>query len=913
MYPLIRVTAYEPDPAAGPWIEEYQVIKFAESWRAEVMALYALGWKGRDKPVAVPIDQLNSLLQAAAPGVVAAARGAGSDASVPWFYAREEVPTDVVVALVNTWVMGLRREPEHEDEVLRVLDSLGTTTPGWTQEAVDLSAAVRSPGGTAEPDRRLYRLLPELLAARIAARPFRSEGVDLGFRVVGRDQGTELVSWPPRAYVSSGRKWFYSGTVTITVQTVPFAERFRVHVSTGILRWMAGEPVRLASGRGATVLLDAELPWLSGLGHTPRLVGNMIGYDPQLKRIAWSRRSLAKILPDLDMRDYPTPEELLADPDQWLRGEKRISAGIVYSTALGKHKVGAGLMPAERARLDKWIEDALRPWFRRVPDLTRTTLKSKPVLRAKVDPKDDVKRRLAEQQAARERRAALTAALGGEPLEVDVVWQYSETRDQLISSLCELLGLPQVSSNDQVHWLWELGSLRIRVHATELGALGSALEVGKRCGRSRAQVLTEAIRRRRSAVRVHFRSAVDPDRTVGLAVVELDGADGFTVTDSDPKFAIRLGCADAGRLSQFIQVPGKSTADLALRAKSAWLDGFRQLGAVTTPPHQVGKDLTVDPQYVALWMVRRRADGPTRRAHHELVALRVRRADGVHRVQGWDEENKEWIPYPRFLLRMAQNAEIPFTDPVEGTMPARRRWPTLREQQQEAEQRIRSVLFQVRDRATLLLVNAGNMRNSWPWLRNGAMIRDMIGFGEDPAQRLAVLGPDLRLVQVRDRNSREEVPQWYAPKGEDGTPGFALGVWQPVDAAADNRVFASTADVPASAGSVKRGLLKLVPSTDWPHAPSTPAWNPQYLEITVVGCLSEAALAASGRDDLPPDKPAAWAALTHQLRFVDDYVPLSRPLPLHLAKLVEEYVLPTEAVSVAADESTADLLATTVQ
>lgn len=244
---------------------------------------------------------------------------------------------------------------------------------------------------------------------------------------------------------------------------------------------MAGEPVRLAPGRGVTVLLDAELPWLSGPEHTPRLVGNVIGYDPQLERIAWRQRSLVRILPGLDvMRDYPTPEELLADPDQWLRGKNGISAGIVYSTALGKHKVGAGLMPAERARLDKWIEDALRPWFRRVPDLTRAALTSKPVLRAKVGPKDDVKRRLAEQQAARERRAALAAVLDGEPLEVDVVWQYSETRDQLITSLCELLGLPRVSSNDQVHWLWESGPLQIRVHATELGALGSALEVGKR-------------------------------------------------------------------------------------------------------------------------------------------------------------------------------------------------------------------------------------------------------------------------------------------------------------------------------------------------------------------------------------------------------------------------------------------------
>ncbi len=258
-----------------------------------------------------------------------------------------------------------------------------------------------------------------------------------------------------------------------------------------------------------------------------------------------------------------------------------------------------------------------------------------------------------------------------------------------------------------------------------------------------------------------------------------------------------------------------------------------------------------------------------------------------------DEVNKEWVPYPRLLLSMARNAEL-YTDPVESTNPVQRRLLTEREQQQETERRIRSLLFQVRDRPTLLLANAGNLRKSWQRLRNGALIRDMIGFGDDRDQRLATLGPDLRFVLVRDRNNREEVPQWYAPGGDDDTPGFSLGLWAPVGAGEDNRVFASTADVPPTVKGLRRGLLKLVPSADWPIGPTKTAWNPQYLEMIVLGCLSPAALAAAGRDDTRPDQPATWAAITHQLRFLDDYVPLSRPLPLHLAKLVEQYVLPTE-------------------
>ncbi|WP_131784375.1 RNAseH domain-containing protein [Protofrankia symbiont of Coriaria ruscifolia] len=214
-------------------------------------------------------------------------------------------------------------------------------------------------------------------------------------------------------------------------------------------------------------------------------------------------------------------------------------------------------------------------------------------------------------------------------------------------------------------------------------------------------------------------------------------------------------------------------------------------------------------------------------------------------------------------------------------------------QREEIERLVRSVLYQARDRPTLLLANAGNLRRSWPWIGNDSLVRDMLGFSGTDVQRLAAYGPDLRFVLTRDSNGREEVPQWYAP-GNDRV-GFAAGLWAAPGADTDNRVFVSTADSSSSTKVIKRGLLKLGPHPDWPTGPAKTAWNPRYLELTVVGCLSEKALADAGRDDLGPDQPAAWAALTHQLRFHDDYEPLSRPLSLHLAKLAEEYVLPTES------------------
>nr|WP_206669433.1 RNaseH domain-containing protein [Streptomyces lavendulae] len=120
----------------------------------------------------------------------------------------------------------------------------------------------------------------------------------------------------------------------------------------------------------------------------------------------------------------------------------------------------------------------------------------------------------------------------------------------------------------------------------------------------------------------------------------------------------------------------------------------------------------------------------------------------------------------------------------------------------------------------------------------------------------------------------------------------ADGRRSPGTAQAENRVFASTASTPHTVAKLPKGLMKLVPTAQGRTAPGKTAWNPGQLQVTVLDCLSEKALADSGREGELPDRPAEWATLTHQLRYHDDYPPLARPLPLHLARLAGQYVLP---------------------
>jgi hypothetical protein len=60
-------------------------------------------------------------------------------------------------------------------------------------------------------------------------------------------------------------------------------------------------------------------------------------------------------------------------------------------------------------------------------------------------------------------------------------------------------------------------------------------------------------------------------------------------------------------------------------------------------------------------------------------------------------------------------------------------------------------------------------------------------------------------------------------------------------------------------------------------------WNPQFIELTVAGIQHG-------------DDPRHWATLAHELRWAAPYVnsPTMLPWPLHLAKQIGEYLIPTE-------------------
>ena len=417
---------------------------------------------------------------------------------------------------------------------------------------------------------------------------------------------------------------------------------------------------------------------------------------------------------------------------------------------------------------------------------------------------------------AGERPAVVAATLNGAgtppprpTVTARLLWQTPALRDAAISALTETLGLEgdggaparalaeeaydSARPGNPVILQWTTPELRIRLRCMRAtGGIADTLGIDPKA-RPKGKALEAAIRTRRAAL-AQFLAAdgADPERPE-LALIEIDRRRDFAHPLDDPKFAIRLGCADAGVLTQFVLVPKKagrynSVKNLDHRVRSGWQDGLRQLGVRVLPERTVTTGVPEGLRYAALWMVKRRKDGPTRLPRHTPVAVMVTplaSGTGLAAVTGWDPKTAQWIPYPQFLLRLVKIAEIPdiIDDDLDDDTPgndavptaprtartarhpaASRRPATYRvwkqnmdEQRRETERYLQKMLRSLRGHPTALLTHSQNSRMHWPWLQDSQTEQDLIKTGHAPPSHL---DPDLRLIRVRSTTGRE-TPQWW--------------------------------------------------------------------------------------------------------------------------------------------------------
>lgn len=941
-YNEIETAAFVPDPDGGPLEETYYALAFPAAWREPIRRLLYGEKTGPEDYRGIPIKGVNSVIRAMAPDLVSVAKWATRDDRKPWLYTGKEYPEAILKQLIVTWLHTRKPSPLDYDRLSRTIEELDISALRWRLTGVSLSQQTLSPGGTAVPEPYLYHLLPDILAARIREKigPYEYCGTRVEFHQVATDEGAELMSWPPSVHVpvhkgKALQPWHFSGTIKIRLRTVPFDPVPRIHLSVGIRRWERGDSkgrVRWSGGDLPTAYLRADGPWLNGAGQPARFAAAplKVWYDKDEISARWAHSSPAAILERLDAsRDFPDAAKLALDAEGWLDHVDGVTAAVTYHTMMGYHGVGAGIMPDERQRLIHWAGQALAPYFKPALALARETeLAGKPVPvierpRRSRKPKRDetpeqAKERFAQEDAAMStanaarRRQRIAAAAGGTGvLSCHLLYQTEKVRNALITEAARSLDLAGclVSSPAEEAlegtWAWQTAELEVRIHVRELKKLGGDLGGGTPPKRGKKTQQAIEVRRREVS---NFLQGL-PDSAQGV-LVELNGKEVYVnrLRTADPKFAIRLGCADAGLVSQFIameekkqkrgqtdrgQSPGdqqdapeepevtEKKASLEHRARSAWADLLRQAGMNFIPQHSLGGEAIAEGlSQVAFWIIRRNADGLLKKPQFTPIAILA--APGQPTVMG-RMPGHDWMPYPQLLTKL--------TGKVRGD-----------EEKYEDDQKraaavfIRETLGKLAGTPVVAMAYAQNARSRWDFLGDGRIVPDKIQFGDGPVQRIAV-HRGLRLVRVRD-GLREETPQWWAPNA-DGPAGLSVGLWPLAsngDAPeADRRVFYGTAEKGAPHKDALPADTKLTPHVaTWTDKKTKeektgtftnadkPAWNPTLLEIT-------AAALQAGED------PRQWAMYTHQQRFPDDYPDgLKLPHVLHLAELATEYALPHE-------------------
>ncbi|WP_075738454.1 pPIWI_RE module domain-containing protein [Streptomyces acidiscabies] len=926
-------------------IARYRVLPFPEQWRDAILALCNAGLaEGAEPWRTVPTRRLEQVLQAFAPDVLVMPRPFHDRGDEParWLYVAEDVPDplppQVLTPLLNRWLGDLRPEPEHRELLRSVRTQLAAHPPEWETVERELLKAGVTEGGTAAPEAHQFTLTTDWLARRILARgPYRHDAGSLHFRAMPRgprDRGAELVSQPlPHEPGKPAGTWWFSVVLNITLHTVPFDPLPRFHLHWSVRRWATrvgakSGRLHLPWGSRTTVLLRPRVPVLPGVPLSERFAVAQLErrYDKEKRTFVdgWSNGGPARLLADISFGEpFPDADAILTDPEGWLRDNAR--AGVVFRTAMGSHEVKAGLMSNQVSRLTEWAQKALPEQLRPAPLLTHTALAGTKPLNA---PPSGVKKDEKEQEDSRrtaERRAAVAyavTALGdvtdGLPvLDVRLLWQTAEMRGAAIAALVERLGLKgdgggpdedtyrdaTVTTPAVLEWQAPELTVRLRCYrpVSDSVALTGGLAFPEEDRRNR-DVVMAAVQVRRTEAGEWLRQdhhGVAP----ALALVEIDRPEDFETRDHDPKFALRLGCADAGFVTQFMAVPKKAKGYNTVgnqhhRALMSWDDGLRQLGARVHPEHGLTEGVPEGMRYAAVWMVRKNRTTRTRWAADVPVAVLVTpqdRGSGLARVQGWDPDADDgagaWVPYPAMLLKLTRLAEVQPLIPAPRTEKdagKRRSWRADREEQRrKAEEWLQKVRASLRREPTLLFVDAQNARSHWTWLQDGRAARDRIRDGHAEARRLDA---DLRLLRVRSATNRE-TPQWWGVNPKEGGPnGMPSHLWLPEDSGS-GRIFYSTTPKPVQFKSsaveadklaprpIRMGKRKGEPTIDTGEV----GWKPTLLEIAVLGCHEE-----------DGDDPQALALTAHLLRQPPDYPEaLTLPLPLHMAGLGQQYVLPT--------------------
>ena len=873
-YEELRTLAFRLADTVKTLPFSFYQLHFPEEWKRVLRDLQAEATGRNSDSARLPMTTLNVALRALVPDLIYIAYDADKavqnpQSPRPWLYSETEIDPEALIIILHSWIRVAFSKAPIESR-LAALAHIRAQDLVWKKEPIDLAQWTVRENGTAAPTRgEAFLLLPHLVAAKLS-----QPGVSLAYGaeqlrfrrapLSSGKQGAELVSWPPIAYERAKKRWYYSIFIIFTVQTVPFQPFPVINCEVGVRRW-AGPPIKELRRGNTSVYLLTSVPWIRGLRYSPcfsvvpletsySVAQDTLKQKTYARKLQWGN-SLTELIRDIRLQAHiPEPEALIANPEAFLNreGKQTVTAAVVYRNGMTPdHGAKPGLMPGDRRDLAEKIAQFVLPTL-----LFTDAPKKVPYVFNKITNPIFTK------EAFADRRRHIAQAVG-DILTLEIWHQPDGIENILVRTICDELSLVPPDTDANFH-TWVTKELTVTLQQHSLGALGEPLDIENAKGRRRERLHAGITQRIRD---VEKQLATVPSLGAHAAFIELADAQGFK-GDSDPKYALRLGFASCGRVTQFITPPGDERDDVDNRARQAFLDLLRQLGVClqlpqTLPLPKVAKHTgnrvdQVQPQepgrihYAAVWSIRQNASGSHTRKQQWLPVLVHISPEG--QMRAISPGMSEWEPYSRALQAIARQQ-------IKGGYPS-----TLQQMLAFIKEKIEEDIAPLRE--TLILCHAQNIRAIWPWTGNNHITHEGIAFGG--ASQSAITLPGLHIVRIRGGDA--ETPEYYAQNGTK--VGFTRRLFRMGD-----QVFASTQSNPPQF-KIRRSLSKAPLSSEIAQAVATPAWNPGLYELTVITDSRYGAW--------------QWAALTHELRQASLHYAeaTSLPFPLHLAKGIEEYSAP---------------------
>jgi hypothetical protein len=864
-YDELRTLAFRftPEYLEKKQEQRFYALAFPSLWKEKLYSLYDRYNNKNNRYNNLPVKSLNKSLRALVPDLISISPKAGfKKNNKEWLYSDRPIAFEPLRLIVKAWLWTeFSWVPEKELEI--VYRSLSPGVLKWREKSTDIAASTTEKNGTAAMPHELFTVLPDFFAGLISAPGIElRRGAEI-FRfyrspLAPGKPGAELVSWPPQR---TGENHLWSLTINLSLQTVPFQSYPVLNCNLGVRRWVTHP--KLIGGGETSVALLTKVPWLRGLHQSNSFQVASLKWERNGDnyKLVWAE-NMPEILNKLQLQSpFPSPESIFNEPEKKLNLGGTPNAVVLYNTRMkGKHKVGAGLLPGDRHPFIEQIKEVFFPFLQlvdapiRVKEFRGTNI-SNPFYE-NGHKSDEITPRI---------RMLLKKSLG-EKIAIDIRYQSESVRDALTDAISNLLGVKPTELEKPL----KTDEFTLTVKTKELGAVGDGFSFDCETKDFKKQLHKE-MNKRFEEIRAAVLAEKQPRQGIIGTLIELDGERAYgdkKGEKKDPKHAMRLGFARMNRLTQFITpVNGddseKKKDSLPHRARMAVLDLFRQFGIQLEPRNKPQKGLPQSINYLGLWLVK--IQGKTSlKGRESLIPVLLLMSSDRDEIKA-TAPGVDWVPYPEMLLKISQEKCREYL------------WKESDKIMIFVKEKLEEVTGKG-DRDTLLICDAHNVRSIWKWVANTKIIMDKLVFTDESPRDIEDF-PGLRVIRVR---GGDETPQWYAQKGEE--IGFTKGIFKISD---NERCFASVYPKPKQQKNSSTYSSKIVESVSksrkgngkqYAPSPGTYAWNPVFYELTAA-CLQQG------------DEPWQWAAAAHELRNLAMHYdePTALPLPIHLAKQVEEY------------------------